>query len=179
MLISLELIFHSFCRTGLEQCFSKLVSRNPGDSPYYGYLLLHQKTLKLETGRELSRAYGLATHPEMSAAADLLLKTTLWTTWTTTRTSKADSVFSTPAARKPATINGSIPFPYYMWYSTISMYPTLDPLPSPRTRPCMPHPHPTFRLPRPRLHKLLIPIRFFTNTLQSVQVPLLTVNVHL
>ena len=55
MLISLELIFHSFCRTGLEQCFSKLVSRNSGDSPYYGYLLLHQKTLKLETGREHSR----------------------------------------------------------------------------------------------------------------------------
>ena len=73
----------------------------------------------------------------MSAAADLLLKTTLWTTWTTTRTTKAGSVFSTPAARKPATMNGSIPFPYYMWYSTISMYPTLDPLPSPPTRPCM------------------------------------------
>ena len=107
----------------------------------------------------------------MSAAADLLLKTTLWTTWTTARTTKADSVFSTPAARKPATMNGSIPFPYYMWYSTISMYPTLDPLPSPRTRPCMSHPHPTFRLPRPRLHKLLVPIRFFTNTLQSVQAP--------
>ena len=65
-------------------------------------------------------AYGLATHPEMSGAADLLLKTTLWTTWTTTRTTKADSVLWTPSARKPATMNGSIPFPYYMWYSTIS-----------------------------------------------------------
>ena len=96
-----------------------------------------------------------------------------------TRTTKAGSVFSTPAARKPATMNGSIPFPYYMWYSTISMYPTLDPLPSPPTRLCMSHPHLTVRLPRPRLHKLLIPIRSFTNTLQSVQVPLLTVIAHL
>ena len=124
-------------------------------------------------------AYGFATHPEMSAAADSPLKTTLWTTWTTTRTTKAGSVFSTLAARKPATMNGSIPFPYYMWYSTISMYPTLDPLPSPPTRPCMSHPHLMVRLPRPRLHKLLIPIRSFTNTLQSVQVPLLRVIAHL
>ena len=82
------------------------------------------------------------------------------------------------AMQPNATINGSTPFAH-MWFSTISMYPTHDPLPSPPTRPCMSHPPPTYILPRSHLCKLLVPIRSFTNTLQSVQVLPLTVIVHL